>query len=375
MIRFGVLMFALAGLPGAASANIVHCIGMDGMKSRNLVSDDFQMADWGDNTTKHLDAPTAAWLDWLRKNVRADFSKYDAQCRDFGNDPAKAEKDRAYFRNGGLGTQGYMEVHWTPPANLIERSSSQPKATAQNRAKPVRQTPEVSTADEDHDAQEEARLRQQLAELNARADARIRAERDRAERIAAEDRARKQQYAAALALNERQVEAARQAKARHEAQLAENRRQQEEYQRKLAEHQALVTGKKAEAEARRKAAEEEANRLVNFPEGVVLCEQNSNDGQSKFGNWRCTGPLQMTYAKLDTPNAKHALGQACGNNGGNLRVIGSTSGYRAFGCGYGINPGSQYPGNRDVPKDFGVVVAGRTLYRCKASVSAYCTGQ
>ncbi len=64
------------------------------------------------------------------------------------------------------------------------------------------------------------------------------------------------------------------------------------------------------SERERKRREEEANRPIAYREGVVLCKQVSKK------NWRCEGPLQMTYSdgELDAPIGIGALKMACGTS-------------------------------------------------------------
>ena len=150
---------------------------------------------------------------------------------------------------------------------------------------------------------------------------------------------------------------AEQLKQEREARAAEEKRQQEEQ---------LAARKKREEEARRQA-EIERNRPVEWVEGVVLCEPRSGSKQ-----WRCTGPLQMNILELDAPNTIAQLGLACGSSNG-IREIGQVGIYRAYGCGFGIHPTDRnYPGNRDVPKDFGVYVGDRRVFHCPKTKDAYC---
>lgn len=146
-----------------------------------------------------------------------------------------------------------------------------------------------------------------------------------------------------------------QALARHREVVAASDRQQAEYRAKLAAPPAkLPEGK------------------IAFREGVVLCQKRAAPSRE----WRCPGPLQVTYANLDDlGRAMVSLGEACGSSK-TIRDLGMVSGYRAFGCGFGIHPTARdYPGNTDVPAQLGVsYIPGRGVYYCPRSKLAYCRG-
>ena len=148
-----------------------------------------------------------------------------------------------------------------------------------------------------------------------------------------------------------------------------------------AERQGREAEEKAQADARRRAEaqklaerqrrEEEARRPVAFKEGVVICQQ-----QGSRDYWRCDGPLQVTYAAFGQANWRTNIGQACG--GGTINDFGTVSGYRAFGCGFGIHPSAtmrDYPGNRDVPAALGLYIPDRGTFYCPTTASAYCRGR
>ncbi|HEY0052630.1 MAG TPA: hypothetical protein VGB49_04380 [Caulobacteraceae bacterium] len=181
-----------------------------------------------------------------------------------------------------------------------------------------------------------------------------RAEEERAAREATQRR-QADQRAQEQARQETEAREAREAQAQREAQA---RAQAAEQQRLAAE----------QARAARLA---EQTRLLDFREGVVLCELSGP--QAQFGNWRCTGPLQMTYAKLDSAEANFSLDQACG--GGAVRELGTVGSYRAFGCGFGVHPTN--PGAlSNVPERFGVgFVPGRITFRCPANSPSTCTSR
>lgn len=145
-----------------------------------------------------------------------------------------------------------------------------------------------------------------------------------------------------------------QALAQHRQVVAASDREQAEYRAKLAAPAKLPEGK------------------IGFREGIVLCEKRPAPSKE----WRCPGPLQVTYANLDDlPRAMVSLGEACGSSK-SIRDLGMVSGYRAFGCGFGIHPTARdYPGNTDVPAQLGVnYIPDRGTYYCLRSKLAYCRG-
>lgn len=102
--------------------------------------------------------------------------------------------------------------------------------------------------------------------------------------------------------------------------------------------------------------------VIAMPEGVALCQR---EGAAR---WRCTGPLRVAVGDIAVSRA--AAVDACG--AAPIRDLGTVRGLRAFGCGYGLNPRSAAPGNRDVPALFGVEVRGRLTFRCTADIPAGC---
>ena len=220
------------------------------------------------------------------------------------------------------------------------------------------------------EAQAEAdrqRKRQEEVDENARrvaaANARQQAIADQyATQRAATDAARGEQ----LALAERQRVARAKADADAKAEAERQRRDTE------AKAQA-ETRRQAEAQklAERQRREEEARRPVAYKEGVVVCQQ-----QGSRDYWRCDGPLQITYAAFGQSNWRTNIGQACG--GSTINDLGMVSGYRAFGCGFGIHPSANmrgYPGNRDVPAALGLYIPDRGTFYCPTTTSAYCRGR
>jgi hypothetical protein len=102
--------------------------------------------------------------------------------------------------------------------------------------------------------------------------------------------------------------------------------------------------------------------VIAMKEAVTLCQREGGE------RWRCTGPLRVAYGDIRTSRA--AAVDACG--AAPIRELGSVRGLRAFACGYGLNPRSSAPGNRDVPALFGIEVPGRISFRCRADLPAGC---
>jgi hypothetical protein len=154
-----------------------------------------------------------------------------------------------------------------------------------------------------------------------------------------------------------------QAKQDEAEKAARERREADE--KAAAERKRLADAKLAE-EKRKK---EEANRPIEFKEGVVVCTKQSEK------SYRCEGPLQVTYSDLVSQVGRTSVALACGKDSRSLdsiRDLGSVNGYRVFGCGYGIHPNSTYPGNRDVPAAYGLYVSSRATFHCPPSTDAYC---
>lgn len=157
---------------------------------------------------------------------------------------------------------------------------------------------------------------------------------------------------------------AEQALERHRQELARAADARRRYEQELAAHQATVD---------RLQTQQDRDRAVEWKEAVVVCTFNQSDGQSKFGNWRCDGPLQFTYAKLGqeggsaTGGALTALSQACGGRPESVRDLGLVSGYRLFGCSFGLHPKASSGFHLDAARKYGIeYVPGRASYRCPA---------
>ena len=162
------------------------------------------------------------------------------------------------------------------------------------------------------------------------------------------------------------------------------RQEEEAYRRALDEHAAKVAAV-AEENRRRQAAYEQqlatlgnaaAGPIIDFPEAVSVCELDRADPQSQFGNWKCVGPLQFTYAKLGgtggaSQGAMYAVRDSCGGKLEDVRDLGMVKGYRVFGCSFGINPNPRISLSRDSARQFGLdFIDGRMLFRCPATRSS-----
>ena len=170
--------------------------------------------------------------------------------------------------------------------------------------------------------------------------------------------------------------AAQQALEQHEQEMAKNRQQvaqadqaRRQYEIDLAAQQAMVE---------RNRTKQDLEALVDWPEAVTVCELNSQNPQSKFGNWKCTGPLQFDYAKLGVggsradPKALFNVSNACGGQVASIRDLGMVNGYHVFGCSFGIHPDPAQRISPDKAAQFGLgYIAGRNTYRCPKYVS-YC---
>lgn len=168
-------------------------------------------------------------------------------------------------------------------------------------------------------------------------------------------------HAADTAAAQQQLTLHDQDMARHRAQVAQTDALRRQYEQDLAAHQERVRSMETKKDREAK---------VDWREAVVVCNLDANDGQSKFGNWRCDGPLQMTYAKLggagEAPSTQAiiALSQACGGAREAVRDLGMVGSAHLFGCSYGIHPKSSAV---DPAAKHGIgYVPGRAIYRCPA---------
>jgi hypothetical protein len=230
-----------------------------------------------------------------------------------------------------------------------ETRQNQERAAAEQRAaenEHARQVAEAQFAQQRANQQRQADQTANQAATRAQAEAQERERREMAERRAAEQRAEQQAQA------DREAREAREAQQRAEA---EARAREAEARRRQVEQE-------------RQAREAERNRLVDYREGVVLCELTGP--QAQFGNWRCTGPLQWTYVKIGSAQENAQLLQACG--GGTIRELGTVGVYRAYGCGFGVHP-TNGGALSNVPESMGVeYVPGRITFRCPISSTNTC---
>jgi hypothetical protein len=189
------------------------------------------------------------------------------------------------------------------------------------------------------------------------------------ERIKAETAAR---HAANRNAAQQQVDAHDQDMARHRREVAAADAARRQYEQDLAAHQALLDQRQSKADRDRK---------VDWREAIVVCQKKPSDGQSRFGNWRCEGPLQMTYAKLDAQAptgfsdlgspAPTALSQACGTRKEAVRDLGMVGDARLYGCSFGLHPNAKNALHVDQAARHGIsYVPGRAIYRCPAWHSA-----
>lgn len=180
------------------------------------------------------------------------------------------------------------------------------------------------------------------------------------------EQARRRAEEAAAQQRQADLEVDRQRSAAQQQRVADEaaERRAEEQRREAQAQRAREAEQQRLAELQRK--QEEANRPIAFKEGVVACSKQREN------YYRCDGPLQVTYSDLVSDSGMTSLKQACG--GGSLRDLGSSGGYRVFGCGFGMHPTSDYPGNRDVAAILGIYVPGLGTYYCPPSTDAYCRG-
>lgn len=273
----------------------------------------------------------------------------DTRCRDF--DPSKMVRI----------TDAQASPRPAPIADRPREPTNETALTSEQSGGGVNSRPleaEKAIPEYERRYQEELAIyNQRLAERKARL--------DEIEQIKAEQEAR-------LA---RAVAKAQEALGRHEEEMELHRQKMEQaqaaqrrYEQELAAQQA-ATGRSQE--------QTKGDQPVDWREALVVCTLNSDDGQSQFGNWRCDGPLQFTYAKLGesggsvTRGALVALSQACGGQPESVRDLGLVNGHRAFGCSFGLHPQSSSGVPLDAAKKYGLsYVPGRAIYRCPASKSA-----
>lgn len=232
---------------------------------------------------------------------------------------------------------------------------------------------------------QEARRRDEARETRAQAEtARIETEsrerREEADREAlmqeraaaarqdeADGQARQEQAEADQQRREQQARRAAEQREREAQQTREEQeRRDEEARQRREQAEREADARRQEQERQRAAAEAERNRVIDFREAVVLCSLTGP--QAQFNNWRCEGPLQMTYVNFEQANVPFHFDQmSCAS----YRELPRAGPYRAFGCGYGLHPTN--PGaSRNVPEMLGVFVDGRVTFRCPRNISGVC---
>lgn len=154
----------------------------------------------------------------------------------------------------------------------------------------------------------------------------------------------------------------------HEAELEKAAQAERDYQEKLRKHREVVASL---------SAPNSDNAVVGWREAVTVCSLDPNNPQSKLGNWKCTGPLQFTYAKLGEDGAAidhmtlGAISMACGGDASSVRYLGKSGVYQIFGCSYGLHPEQPSAKDRDMAARFGIdYIADRAVYQCPRSASS-----
>ncbi len=174
----------------------------------------------------------------------------------------------------------------------------------------------------------------------------------------------------------RQLDASRKrasaAQQAYEGERAKSDAAQRDYRERAAEHQRIVDSLRARQDKNLSNLEP-----VEWREAVSVCSLDSDNPQSKFGNWRCTGPLQFTYVKLGADGslfdtkARAQLSLTCGGSAASVRDLGRAGRFRVFGCSFGLHPTNASGFHLDAAKKFGLdYVAGRRSYHCPTVVSS-----
>ena len=301
---------------------------------------------------------------YARANIGSNENKY---CNNDLGSPSMVEDDvqrwisnnprSRYVRNGwtgGFPTQGAQASVRRPAAKPAAKASTAktapapaPALVAVPVAVPVAKGP---TPNQLKYQRELAEYQQRLADIErvkAAAQAKLASDKASAQLLI-------EQHRQEMDVNRQQVAAAERAKRQYEQELA---------------------AQQAQAAQRRTKQDREA--LADWPEAVTVCELNAQDPQSKFGNWRCEGPLQFTYAKLGNGGqsdikAMANVSDACGGKVESVRDLAMVGGYRVFGCSFGLHPKAEQRLATDKAAKFGLAyIPGRIIYRCPTYVS-YC---
>lgn len=116
----------------------------------------------------------------------------------------------------------------------------------------------------------------------------------------------------------------------------------------------------------------EGTGLVEWLEAVTFCVLRPNS-RTEF---RCVGPLQVTYGTPGRPSYNLAVRQACGSD--TPRSLGVIQGYEAWGCGFGLrfNALNRFGAFTDAAARLGVsYVPGRITFRCSPNSTNTCRTQ
>jgi len=270
---------------------------------------------------------------------------------------ADAEANRA--RTGRIVVRdwvpGYARAKATeaPAEQVTEEPPSKP---AEAPAKVAEQSTEAPSAPPTPPADDAERKRTE--DLNGEVLARNEAANEQKRRAEEEYRRQQEEYKRRVAATEA---AAAEAKRLYELELASAKAAREKYEREVAAREELI---------RRMRTKQDREQLVDWKEAVTVCSFDANDGQAKLGNWRCEGPLQMTYAKMEAsgPVIDRSLANvalACGGKPESIRDLGLVNGNRVFGCSFGMHPNPRGRLAVDTAERAGIgYVPGRITYRC-----------
>ena len=280
---------------------------------------------------------------------------YDEWCADNHKYSFAAESDIERYITKNPQTR-YIRQGWTggfPTRGQSERKPDRPAAPVSGISKspPPPPLPKGPTPNQLKYQRELAEYQQRLAEIETEKAA-------SAAKLASNKAAAQQlidQHRRDMEANQIQLAAAEQARRR--------------YEQELAAQQRMID---------RQRTNQDREALVDWPEAVAVCELNPQNPQSKFGNWKCNGPLQFDYAKLGNaasqadPKALFNVSNACGGQVASVRDLGMVNGYRVFGCSFGLHPDPAQRLSPDPAVKFGLgYIVGRNVYRCPKYVS-YC---
>lgn len=194
-------------------------------------------------------------------------------------------------------------------------------------------------------------------------DARIAQITREAEQVHQARRAAEQERQQRIAMQAEQQRTAQVAQQNTARQQAEQMRQQEQARQEAARKAEIARQEqlKRQEQERRRAEEEAKNRPVPFKEGIALCEETSKE------RWTCYGPAATSREASLTGTTVNIVTSACG--GDDVRFLGTTGIYRAYGCGFGVHPSDT---KKDIPKRFGVYVPGQAVFHCNPNLTSPC---